>query len=336
MQQFVEALRLEEAGAESMESTLSEPTFDVVISAVESPTPHIKVLSLRSAVGEKLPAWTPGAHIDLLLPNGMVRQYSLCGPVSDRDTWRIGVLRDPSSRGGSEFVHNSLDVGDVVVIRGPRNNFPLSQSDNYIFVAGGIGVTPLIAMAREAESRGATWEFIYCGRNREAMAFVDELEADFGSRVRIHTDAEMGFFDFTREFAEARASTAIYACGPAPFLNVITAAAEKWPSGSVQFERFAPIVIEGAVDTEFEVELARTSQTLTVPADKSVLQVLRDGGIPILSSCGEGTCGTCEVAVLAGEIDHRDSVLSDDEQASGEMMMVCVSRCRSRLLVLDL
>ncbi len=315
---------------------MTDHEFALAVTSIEAATATINVLTLRSPSGDSLPDWTPGAHIDLVLPNGLVRQYSLCGPSADRRSWRIGVLRDVASRGGSEFVHSSLTEGDIVTVRGPRNTFELAPAENYLFIAGGIGVTPLIEMAREAERRGAEWSFLYCGRNAESMALLDELQSDFGDRLRVHTDAESGFFDFAGEFAQQRPSTTIYACGPGPFLDVITAATSHWPSGSVRFERFAPITIDGAINTEIDIELARKGRTLTVPADQSILQVLREAGVPILSSCGEGTCGACEVAVLEGKVDHRDSVLSEEEQQSNEMMMVCVSRCRGRRLVLDL
>lgn len=311
-----------------------EVTYELVITGIRDLTPQVRELTLTSPRGEVLPEWTPGAHIDLHLSEGLIRQYSLCGPVDDRRTWRVSVLRDPRSRGGSEWVHDRLAQGDTVRVGGPRNNFELLPSAHYTFIAGGIGVTPLVQMAREAQRQGAVVDFLYCGRSRDAMAYLDELGEMLGPSLRVHADAEAGIFDFAGEFAGIREST-IYACGPAPMLDAVTSAASAWPQGSVRFERFTPVVVD-TPSTEFDVELTRSGRTLPVPADQSILDVLRAASIPVLSSCGEGTCGTCEVAVLGGEIDHRDSVLSDEERESGEMMMICVSRCRGRRLLLDL
>lgn len=299
-------------------------------------TPDVVSLTLRSPDGEELPAWEPGAHIDVILPHGLTRQYSLCGEVEDRRTWRIGVLRDADSRGGSSYVHDSLMPGDTVGVAGPRNHFQLAPSPRYVFVAGGIGVTPLIPMAAAAQRGGAEWTFIYCARSRGAMGYLPELQRRFGDHLVVNADDESGLFDLAGFFAEVQPDTKVYACGPTPFLDATAAATENWPAGSVRFERFTPLEFDGAADVGFEVELARSARVLPVPADRSILSVLREEGVPILSSCTEGTCGTCEVSVLGGTIDHRDSVLSPEEQESGEMMMVCVSRCPGGRLILDL
>jgi len=314
-----------------------EPTIELAVGQKVQLSPEIVTLTLTSSAGVELPVWTPGAHIDVVLPGGLTRQYSLCGPVEDRTTYRIGVLRDPVSRGGSTYIHDAVAVGDRLRVRGPRNHFELEPAKRYVFAAGGIGVTPLIPMATEALRAGAELEFIYCARDRRAMAFLDELQERFGARLVVNADDESGMFDLASYFKEPQVGTMVYACGPGAFLDATTAATVGWPSGSVRFERFEPLEFDESDNVAFEVELSRSGRILSVPPERSILSMLSDAGVRVLSSCTEGTCGTCEVAVLGGdEIDHRDAVLSPEEQESGEMMMVCVSRCRGGRLLLDL
>jgi len=293
-------------------------------------------VTLASPDGAELPEWAPGSHIDLVLPGGITRQYSLCGSVDDRSVYRIGVLRDPMSRGGSSFVHDDLTVGSNYAVSAPRNHFDLVPAKRYLFLAGGIGVTPLIPMAVEAQRAGAEFTFVYCARSRAAMAFLPELEDKFNDQLVANADDECGLFDLTGQLSEPQDDTLVYACGPGPFLNATTSAASAWPQGSVHFERFEPIEFDASTNVPFEVELAHSGRVLDVPADRSVLSVLTEAGVRVLSSCTEGTCGTCEVGVLDGAVIHRDAVLSPEEQESGEMMMVCVSRCAGGRLTLDL
>jgi ferredoxin-NADP reductase len=314
----------------------TEETFRVEVAEKTALSPGIVSLTLRQSANEDMPAWEPGAHIDLVLPNGLVRQYSLCGSVEDWRSWRLGVLREPVSRGGSTYIHDTLRVGDPLEVRGPRNHFALLPSPRYVFVAGGIGVTPLIPMAEQAERQGAAWVMIYCGRSREAMGYLDELQRRFGAHLIVNADDESGLFDVAGYFGTPRDDTLVYACGPTPLLDAISSATNAWPSGSVRFERFTPIKSDDSANVAFDVELARSGRTFTVPPDRSILEVLRGASVRVLSSCTEGTCGTCEVAVLRGTIDHRDSVLTPEEQETNEMMMVCVSRSRGERLVLDL
>lgn len=318
-------------------TAVDEPTIDVTVTAMERAAPDILILTLQSVSGDPLPDWTEGAHIDLVLPNGMVRQYSLCGDVDDVRTYRVGVLREITGRGGSSYVHDQLGVGERLGLRGPRNHFQLLPSPRYVFIAGGIGATPLVPMAAAAHRAGAAFDFIYCARNREAMAFLDELRDRYEHNLTVNADDESGLFDLQSFFHDARSDTLVYACGPTPFLDATVRATKDWPHGSIHFERFEPIEFDETTNTEFTVELASSGKVLDVPADKSLLSVLTDNGVRVLSSCSEGTCGTCEVAVLGGDkIEHRDAVLSEDEQESGEMMMVCVSRCQGGRLLLDL
>jgi ferredoxin-NADP reductase len=316
---------------------LEEPTIEVEVAEKVRLSEDIVSLTLRLASGGELPSWLPGAHIDLVLPGGITRQYSLCGSVDDRTYYRVAVLRDPASRGGSTYVHDSLEPGDTITIRGPRNHFKFENGTHYVFAAGGIGVTPLIPMAVEAQRRGADFQFVYCARSRESMGFLRELQDHFGDKLIVNADDESGLFDLAGFFREPKTDTRVFACGPAPFLDATMQATNDWPMGTVRFERFEPLDLDDSTNVAFEVELAKSGKVLEVPADRSLLSVLTDNSVRVLSSCTEGTCGTCEVGVLGGApIDHRDAVLSDVEQASGEMMMVCVSRCKGGRLLLDL
>ncbi|WTP61679.1 PDR/VanB family oxidoreductase [Streptomyces phaeochromogenes] len=295
----------------------------------------VLALTLRHPLGEELPAWEPGAHIDVVLGPGLERQYSLCGDPADRHSWRVAVLREPDGRGGSAHVHGQLEAGGKVRVRGPRNHFALQPSPRYRFVAGGIGITPILPMLAEAEASGAEWTLLYGGRTRNSMAFVEEL-SPYGDKVRIAPQDEAGLLDLAAELGTPQPGTLVYCCGPGPLLDAVEERCAQWPKGSLHVERFQPKVQETGADTEFEVVLERSGRTLTVPADVSVLDTVRSAGVEVLFSCTEGTCGTCETDVLEGTPDHRDSVLTDEERETGETMLICVSRCRGKRLVLDL
>jgi ferredoxin-NADP reductase len=295
----------------------------------------VVTLSLRNVDGHSLPTWTAGAHIDLILPDAPMRQYSLCGSPSEH-TYKVGILRDPNSRGGSAYIHERLQAGDVIRIRGPRNNFALVESPRYIFIAGGIGITPILTMIAEAERAGADWKLVYGGRQRSSMAFLDEL-AVHGNRVSVQPQEEVGLLDLDSLLGTPQADTLIYCCGPEPLLAAVEQRCASWPSGALHVERFAPKAPKGPVtNTSFEIVLAQSDLTLTVPADRSIREVVEESGVHVLYSCGEGTCGTCEVKVLEGEPEHRDSVLTDEERKANDCMMVCVSRSCSQRLVLDI
>ncbi|MCF7547465.1 PDR/VanB family oxidoreductase [Pseudonocardia sp. WMMC193] len=297
----------------------------------------VVVLELRAPSGDNLPEWSPGAHIDLEPAPGMVRQYSLCGDPAERDVWRIGVLREPAGRGGSAFVHDRLHLGTLVPVRGPRNNFPFEPAGNYVFVAGGIGITPLLPMLSAADGAGAQWRLHYGGRTRGSMAFVDNLQNAHPDRVAVHPQDEVGLLDLPTILGDPQPDTLVYACGPEPLLQAIEQRCAAWPEGSLHVERFSPKAVgEPVRTTSFEVELTTSGMTLTVPPDKSILQVAAEAGVSVLYSCEEGTCGTCETNVLAGEVDHRDSLLSPTEQAAHDTMFICVSRAAGPRLVLEL
>nr|WP_206441608.1 PDR/VanB family oxidoreductase [Streptomyces boncukensis] len=304
-------------------------------------------LTLRHPAGRELPAWEPGAHIDLLLDDAgggagrLIRQYSLCGDPADRSAWQIAVLREPDGRGGSAYVHDKLAEGACVRARGPRNHFALRPAARYLFVAGGIGITPILPMTAAAEAAGADWALLYGGRSRASMAFLERLAAH-GGNVQVAPQDETGLPDLDSFLAPAAApapGTLVYCCGPAPLLDAAGERCREWPPGTLHTERFTPQEPEpraAASPGAFEVELRQSGLTLTVPPDRSVLQTVQDAGIPVLYSCTEGTCGTCETDILKGEADHRDSVLTKEEQEAHATMMICVSRCRGRRLVLDL
>ncbi|MFI9833455.1 PDR/VanB family oxidoreductase [Streptomyces sp. NPDC051913] len=305
---------------------------ELVVERAEFAADGVLALSLRHPLGEPLPAWEPGAHVDVVLGPGLERQYSLCGDPADRAVWRIAVLREPDGRGGSAHVHEQLGQGDKVRVRGPRNHFALRPAARYRFVAGGIGITPILPMLAAAEAAGADWTLLYGGRTRQSMAFTQELSR-YGDRVTIAPQDETGLLDLPSVLDSVPEGTLVYCCGPGPLLDAVEA---RCPAGCLHMERFTPKEQQGVENTEFEVELARSGATVTVAADVSVLDAVRAAGVEVLFSCTEGTCGTCETDVLDGTPDHRDSVLTDEEQEAGETMMICVSRCRGRRLVLDL
>jgi ferredoxin-NADP reductase len=297
----------------------------------------VVVLDLCTVDGTELPAWAPGAHIDLRLPGGLTRQYSLCGNPGERSFWRIAVLREPQSRGGSAHVHDALVEGAEVEVRGPRNHFPLVPATRYLFIAGGIGITPMLPMIDAAEAAGATWELHYGGRSRRSMAFLESLEEVTGQQVTVHPQDEVGLIDLDRLLGAPRPDTLVYCCGPEPLLLAVEQRCVDWPTGALHLERFAPKDVgEPVFADSFEVELATSGLSLTVPPEKSVLQVVEEAGVSVLSSCTEGTCGTCETTVLSGEVDHRDSLLTPAEQAANDTMFICVSRAACPKLVLEL
>jgi ferredoxin-NADP reductase len=290
-------------------------------------------LELQHPDGLPLPAWTPGAHIDLVLDADMVRQYSLCGNPEE-PAYRIAVLCEARGRGGSRRIHDQLRVGDSVRLRGPRNHFVLENAPSYLFVAGGIGITPLLPMIAQAERVGTHWSLNYGGRARSTMAYLDELEwLDAGrDRVRIVPFDECGLIDLRGALASAPVGAHVYCCGPEPLLVAMQECCKQ----PLRTERFSPRIPGETVNTAFTVRLAATEVEIVVPADRSLLDVLSESGVDVLTSCEEGTCGTCATAVLGGIPDHRDSVLTEDERAAADRMLVCVSRSRSRLLVLDI
>jgi ferredoxin-NADP reductase len=312
---------------------------DVRVEGKEQAAEGVVTLTLRGLDDRPLPPWTPGAHVDLVLDGlpdgGRTRQYSLCGDPADHHVWRLGVLRELEGT-TSAYVHDRLQVGDVVRVRGPRNNFPLEPSPRYLFIAGGIGITPLLPMIAAADAAGADWSLVYGGRVRASMAFLDEL-ACHGDRVSVRPQDDTGLLDLDGLLGTPQPDTRVYCCGPEPLLAAVEQRCAGWAPGSLHVERFSPKPQgEPARHEAFEVVLAQSELTLDVPPDRSILDVVEEAGIPVLSSCAEGTCGTCETSVLDGLPDHRDSVLDEEERAANDCMMICVSRSCTGRLVLDL
>ncbi|MFE2188916.1 PDR/VanB family oxidoreductase [Streptomyces sp. NPDC059455] len=320
--------------------TAAETTADLLVHRMTWEAEDVLSVELVHPDGKPLPPWEPGAHVDLHLGGGLVRQYSLCGDPQDTGRYRIGVLREPASRGGSAHVHTKLRPGATVGVQGPRNHFALVEAARYLFVAGGIGITPLLAMARQAGRLGVPWSMVYGGRRRASMAFAAELAelaelpepaSDTGELTLVPQD-EHGLIDLDTLLADLPDGTAVYCCGPEPLIAAVEARC------AAHTERFAaPKAAEPASgDSAFEVECRRSARTVRVEPGRSVLDAVEDAGITVLSSCRDGICGTCETPVLEGTPDHRDFLLSDDERAAGGSMMICVSRARSGRLVLDL
>ncbi|WP_043724207.1 PDR/VanB family oxidoreductase [Nocardia asiatica] len=290
-------------------------------------------LELASVDGGELPSWTPGAHIDVAVGAAGVRQYSLCGDPADRARWRVAVLHEPDGRGGSAYLHRAAQPGSVLRVSAPRNNFELVRSDRYVFLAGGIGITPILPMVTAAEAAGARWSLYYGGRTKGHMAFADTI-AERYPRAKLLPQDEHGLLPLAEIFT-GLGDTAVYCCGPEPLL----AAAEDEGARRavpVHVERFVPRKLRFAPNEPFEVRLAASGKTFRIGPNQSIADVLESAGIGIVTSCREGTCGSCETAVLSGDIEHRDELLTDEERARGDTMMLCVSRARSGPLVLDL
>jgi ferredoxin-NADP reductase len=295
--------------------------------------PGVLALELASPDGRPLPAFEPGAHVDLTLPDGTTRQYSLCGDATDTSCYRLGV-RDIGGGRSSGFIHRELRPGALLTIGVPRNDFPLVDARHYIFIAGGIGITPLIPMMRKASAAGRPWTLLYCNRREDAAPFLAEIRS-LGGDVVLHSSGTR--LNASQRLAQVQPGTLIYCCGPERLMKAVEAATQAWPPGSIRFEWFRPRSDQSDESGDsFEVVCQASGVTVTVPADKSVLDTLFEAGLDVPSSCQQGICGTCETRVVCGEVDHRDSILSDDERAANQSMMICVSRARGQRLVLDL
>ncbi|MFK4271758.1 PDR/VanB family oxidoreductase [Streptomyces milbemycinicus] len=299
-------------------------------------------LRLIRPAGGALPSWEPGAHVELTLPSGLRRAYSLCGDVADTESWTVAVHRVPNGRGGSREIHDTALVGRELEVRGPVNRFPLVPAEGYLLLAGGIGITPLLPMARELTTRGLPWRLVLGARDRSRLAYTEELVALGGDRVLLVPQDEAGLPDLAAELAASPPTHAVYACGPQPMLDAVTALCRAAdPVRTPRLERFAPADSglperSGSQSDEFEVVLRRSGLRTTVPADRSVLDVVREKLPDVPYSCEEGYCGSCETSVTAGIPDHRDTVTDPSERPTATTMMICVSRSASPVLELDL
>ena len=309
--------------------------FSARVCDVRDEAVGVRSFALEAADGTELPQWTPGAHVDLALAPGLNRQYSLCGVPDDRAHLRFAVLREPQSRGGSAMLHEAVKTGDTLKVLALRNNFPIVPAERTLLVAGGIGITPLLAMARELEAQGKEWQMLYGGRSRASMAFLAELEA-YGEKVRVRPQDEYGLLDLAAFLGAAETGKVAYCCGPEPLIAAVEDWCRAWPEESLQIERFRPKEpAPHPADAPFEVELRRSGKTVTIPADKSIADALDEAGVHIPRSCNEGTCGTCLTKVLEGIPDHRDSFLRPKQREANNRIMACCSRSLTARLVLD-
>ena len=313
----------------------SEEMRLVRVVAVRDVAQEIRLFELLPADGRPLAAAAAGAHLDVTTPPGVVRPYSQC-PAPKGQRYEIAVKKETAGRGGSASMHERVTVGDCLAIAGPRNHFPLHEdAGRALLIAGGIGITPILAMARSLAQQGKPWELHYCARSAQQAAFVDELQALPAGQV--HTwFSETPLLDVRALLAAPREGVQVYCCGPVGLMEAVKHASAAWPQDSVHFEWFSAPVHEHGAERAFEVELARYGRCFTVPADKSILQVLREQGVEVASSCEAGVCGSCETAMLCGEADHRDMLLSEEERQANKSLMVCVSRAKSERIVLDL
>ncbi|MDH7797857.1 MULTISPECIES: PDR/VanB family oxidoreductase [unclassified Beijerinckia] len=310
--------------------------FDVRLTAIRFAALDTNLYEFRRLDGAPMPPIAPGAHIDIHLPNGMMRQYSLTTAEGDPNAYVVGIKKDRASRGGSKFIHDQLKVGTVLQLGGPRNNFPLNETAPHtVLVAGGIGITPIWCMAQRLQKLGASWEMHYSCRERPEVAFIDELTKL--PNVKLHIDAESNgkFLDIPGIVAAAPAGSHFYCCGPVPMLNAYEAATKDLPEGQMHIEYFTAKEA-AALDGGYKVRLERSGQEFTVPPGKTLLHVLRDAGIDVSYSCEEGVCGSCETVVISGTPDHRDNILTESERKASKTMMICCSGSKSDLLVLDL
>ena len=305
----------------------------LVVREIVRETPSIVTIRLEHPDGEVLPAWEPGAHLDVQLVTRHERQYSLCGDPADTRAYRIAVLREELSRGSSAYVHRFLRVGSTVRVRPPRNLFALGDADAYLLLAAGIGITPILAMARHLAATGADWRMISLARHADDVAFAVDLAA-FGDRVRIHLSSEEGRLDLGAVLDGLAPGTDVYACGPGGFTDELTERSAALPPGvRLHLERFEPKRQEHGPDEAFTVVAARSGRRIEVPADRPLLGTLQGAGLDVAGSCLRGVCGSCAVTVLDGVPDHRDSLTADPASPT---IYPCVSRSLTPEITLDL
>ena len=310
------------------------------VTDIQAEARDVVLVELRAPNGASLPAFEPGAHLEVDLGSGRIRHYSLTNDWRERDRYVIGIGRVAAGRGGSAYIHQSLRRGMRVPTSPPRNNFPLAPpAESHLFIAGGIGVTPFMSMVRWCEAQARPWRLVYATRNCQRAAFYETLR-EYGSKVHFHFDDLAGGFLDIKPWLTAQPGQHIYCCGPHALMQMVQTHTAHLPPETVHFEYFAAPNGDPATTTtaagEFRVELRQSHSAYTVPADRSILEVLEANGMDVPFSCREGLCGTCETAVCEGEIEHRDYVLSQEQRAAGKSMMICVSRAVSPVLVLDL
>jgi phthalate 4,5-dioxygenase reductase subunit len=320
-----------------MSSPDQKPAMALRVTRNDKIADGIHLFELRDAGGQQLPAFTAGAHIAIQVPNGLLRKYSLCNDPAERDRYQVAVKREANGRGGSSTLIDNVKAGDTLIVAAPVNDFELPQrAQDFLFIAGGIGITPIMAMMREARAQGKRFRLFYCSRSPETTAFRDELSTpEFKDSVVIHYDGgdPANSLDLKSILAERKNREHLYCCGPRPLMEAVRAMTDHWSSAAVHFEAFSEAETHKASDRPFKVKLARTGEVLDVPTDKTILEVLRAHGLEVPSSCETGTCGTCRTKLLAGVADHRDLVLAEHER--GDNIMICVSRAKSEEIEIE-
>lgn len=320
-----------------MTSTEQPQTMPLRVTRNDAIAEGINLLEFRDASGKPLPEFSAGAHIAVRVPNGMLRKYSLCNDPAERNRYQIAVKRESNGLGGSCSLIDDVKPGDELIVNAPVNDFGLPpRAQDFLFIAGGIGVTPIMAMIRQVLAEGKRFRLFYCSRSPETTAFRDELGApQFKDKVTIHYDQgdPSRSLDLRPILAERKNREHLYCCGPRPLMEAVRAMTDHWSSTAVHFEAFSEAETHKPGDKPFKVRLARSGTVLDVPTDKTILEVLRDYGLEVPSSCETGTCGTCRTKLLAGEADHRDLVLAEHERK--DTIMICVSRARGDEITID-
>jgi len=313
------------------------PTMPLRVTRNDKIADGIHLFEFRDPAGNKLPQFTAGAHIGVRVPSGLLRKYSLCNDPAERDRYQIAVKREVSGRGGSINLIDGVKAGDDLNVTAPVNDFALPpRAQDFLFIAGGIGVTPMMAMIRQVMAEGKRFRLFYCSRSPETTAFREELGAQrFKDMVTIHYDGGdvSRSLDLRPILAERKNREHLYCCGPRPLMEAVRVMTDHWSPTAVHFEAFSDAETHKAGDTPFKVKLARSGTILEVPTTKTILEVLRDHGLDVPSSCETGTCGTCRTKMLSGEADHRDLVLADHERK--DTIMICVSRARDGEITID-
>jgi phthalate 4,5-dioxygenase reductase subunit len=313
----------------------TQELMPLVVTARRQLTPSIAEFTLTCASGGTLPDFTPGSHIAIQTPSGAMRRYSLVNDGAEPGSYVIAVKREPASRGGSLSMHNQAMINTPLQVEKPQNDFALARGEKYLLIAGGIGITPILSMARALSRGNKKFRLIYCTRSVDETAYLDEINADFTQNLCLHHDNgdPERLYDFWDDM-EKPDNSQVYCCGPASLMEELRSVSGHWPDGRIHFEDFKPVEVVRPDDSLFNVTIASTSQTITVPADRTILEALRDAGIKQVSSCESGTCGTCKMRLLEGKVDHRDMVLMEDEKM--DHIMICVSRPVTGDLVIDL
>jgi ferredoxin-NADP reductase len=332
----VDTVTAQPAQVTPAQAPAADALIDVRLTAIRYAARDTNLYEFQRVDGKPLPPYQPGAHIDVHLPNGLLRNYSMILPNPAPRTYMIGVKRDPASRGGSRYIHDELHVGKTLRISAPRNNFPLKEdAAHVILIAGGIGITPIWCMVQRLAELGRSWRLYYSCRSRADMAFLDALEALAPAKFHFDDENSGKFLDIAAIVAAAPKDAHLYCCGPGPMLKAFESATTNWPPEQVHIEYFTAKQ-EPDKKGGFVVELARSGQEFVIPEGRTILEVLLDEGVDVDYSCELGICGACEQQVISGVPEHRDSILTEEEQAENKRVMICCAGCKSDRLVLDL